>query len=434
MQLIGLIIFVLAYTGIVFTRIPGINVGRPAAAFIGAVLMILSGVLTFDEAISAIDFRTIALLFGMMVVAANLGGSGFFNMLSSKAISFGHTPKKLMLVVVIVTALSSAFFVNDIVVLIFAPLVIRLCLEYRLNPVPYLISTAMASNIGSTMSIVGNPQNMLIGVQSGISFTRFMIYLAPVTLVSILILIAVLFAFYKKDLLGSLCADKTDNVMHTTDKPHIDKNMMESSGGGDDSPGLNKSGAKASLFIPIFVMVLFFADSILHIGLPLIALSGAALVFIMDRGKPSQILKNVDWVLLLFFAGLFIVIEGAVRSGVFEIFDQIRLMPDAGGIVLLHILGIFGSQIVSNVPFTMFMIPYIAPVSSDVLWISLASGATLAGNLTLIGAISNIIVVEMAAKSGIYIKFSEFFKIGFFVTLLSMFASLIILMIEYQVG
>ncbi|MBW6470382.1 MAG: anion transporter [Methanosarcinaceae archaeon] len=424
----------MAYTGIVFTRIPGINVGRPAAAFIGAVLMILSGVLTFDEAISAIDFRTIALLFGMMVVTANLGESGFFNMLSSKAISFGHTPKKLMLVVVIATALSSAFFVNDIVVLIFTPLVIRLCLKYRLNPVPYLIGTAMASNIGSTMSIVGNPQNMLIGVQSGISFTRFMIYLAPVTLVSIFVLIAVLFVFYKKDLLGSLCADKTDNLMYTTDKPHINKNMIKSSSGGDDPTGLNKSGAKASLFIPIFVMVLFFADSILHIGLPLIALSGAALVFITDRGKSSQILKNVDWVLLLFFAGLFIVIEGAVRSGVFEIFDQIQLMPDAGSIVLLHILGIFGSQIVSNVPFTMFVIPYIAPLSSDVLWISLASGATLAGNLTLIGAISNIIVVEVAAKSGIYIKFSEFMKIGVFVTLLSIFASLIILMIEYQVG
>src|SRR5665648_72678 len=193
MHLIGLIIFVLAYTGIVFTRFPGINVGRPAAAFIGAVLMILAGVLTFDEAIAAIDFKTISLLFGMMVVATNLAEGGFFNRLSKKAALFANTPKKLLVLIIITTALSSAFFVNDIVVLIYTPLVIRLCLKYKLNTIPYLIATAMASNIGSTMSIVGNPQNMLIGVQSGISFIRFIAYLAPVAIISTIILIVVLF-------------------------------------------------------------------------------------------------------------------------------------------------------------------------------------------------------------------------------------------------
>jgi len=442
MQLIGLIIFVLAYTGIVFTRIPGINVGRPAAAFIGAVLMILSGVLTFDEAMSAIDFRTIALLFGMMVVTANITEGGFFNRFSLKAASSANTPKKLLVFVVIVTALSSAFFVNDIVVLIYTPLVIRLCLKYKLNPIPYLIATAMASNIGSTMSIVGNPQNMLIGIQSGISFMRFMVYLAPVAIVSTVILIAVLLIYYKKDFSGIIHADMgADDMVDISknDREHNDERQNKNQYNGQNAAPvialqLNKGGSNVPLFILLFVVVLFFSDAILHIGLPLIALSGAALAFVLDKRKPSHLLKNIDWVLLLFFAGLFIVIEGAVKSGVFEIFNQTHLTSDASGIFLIHALSIFGSQIVSNVPFTMFMIPYVMPVSSDVLWISLASGSTLAGNLTIIGAISNIIVVEMAAKAGIYVKFSQFLKVGLFVTLLSMAASVVILMMEYQVG
>ena len=200
---VAAIILILTYIGVAFTRLPRVNVDRPFAAFAGAVLMILFGVLTFEGAIGAIDFNTICLLLGMMVLVAALKVAGFFNWLATKALSVARTPRRLLVLVVVATAVASAFLVNDVVVLLFTPVVIQACRKRKVNPVPFLIAEAMASNIGSVATIVGNPQNMLIGITSGISFARFFSYLLPVSLVSTVALILIMYIFYRKILGGS---------------------------------------------------------------------------------------------------------------------------------------------------------------------------------------------------------------------------------------
>lgn len=187
------VILILTYVGVAITRLPWVNIDRPSAAFTGVVLMVVFGVLTFEEAVSAIDFNTIALLLGMMTLVAALKAVGFFGLLASKSLSLARTPRRLLLLVILATAVSSAFLVNDAVVLLFTPIVIQACRARKVNPVPYLIAEAMASNIGSAATIVGNPQNMLIGITSGISFARFFLHLLPVSVVSIAVLVLVMY-------------------------------------------------------------------------------------------------------------------------------------------------------------------------------------------------------------------------------------------------
>lgn len=413
-MLTAALILIFTYIGVAFTRLPKVNVDRPSAAFIGAVLMILFGVLTFQEAVGAIDFNTIALLLGMMILVSALKVVGFFNLLATKSLSLARTPRRLLLLVIVATAVSSAFLVNDAVVLLFTPIVIQACRARRVNPVPYLIAEAMASNIGSTATIVGNPQNMLIGITSGISFARFFLYLLPVSIVSTIVLIFVMYGFYRKTLKQGFGVSSDSPV---------------------DGQAYDAKAIKRLAPILVLVMVAFFLSSFMKVGIPLIALSCAALVLVLSRAKPSTLIKEVDWLLLLFFTGLFIVIEGAHKAGVFDIFiDSIVLTPNFAGIASISVVSTVVSQLVSNVPLTMLVLPILKNVPGDALWIALAAGATLGGNLTIIGAVANIIVVEGAAREGIHVGFIEFLKVGAVVTIVTIGAAILILGGEYWLG
>jgi Na+/H+ antiporter NhaD/arsenite permease-like protein len=413
-MLTAAIILLATYVGIAFHHLPKVNVDRPSAAFIGAVLMVLLGVLTFGEAIGAIDFNTIALLLGMMVLVSALKVVGFFDWLAMKTLTVAKTPVRLLVLVVAATAIASAFFVNDAVVLLFTPVIIQIARARRVNPVPYLISEAMASNIGSTATIVGNPQNMLIGITSGISFARFFLYLLPVAFLSTVILILVIYWLYNR------------SFNH-----------------GFDGPPEPPSGKQSydikmmARLVPVLVLLIaaFFFSSYLKMGLPLIALSCAALVLLLGRATPTEVLKGVDWVLLLFFAGLFIVIGGAHKAGVLDLFtDRVIATPDMSSIVSISLISTLVSQVVSNVPLTMLLLPTLKAVPSDVLWITLAAGSTLGGNLTIIGAVANIIVVEGAAREGVNIGFGQFLKVGAVVTVLTVGLAILILGAEYWTG
>ncbi|MDP1994291.1 MAG: SLC13 family permease, partial [Ignavibacteria bacterium] len=186
MATLALIIFLFTYAGIIFTRLPGLNIDRPSAAFFGAVSMIVFGILSFEESISAIDFNTIALLLGMMMLIAVLEIDGFFLLISETTITLAKTPKQLLLLIIFVTGISSAFLVNDAVVLLFTPVVIAICKGTKRHPLPYLIAEIMASNSGSALTITGNPQNILIGIQSGFAFGQFMLYMFPIAIGSLL--------------------------------------------------------------------------------------------------------------------------------------------------------------------------------------------------------------------------------------------------------
>ncbi|MFA4836504.1 MAG: SLC13 family permease, partial [Dehalococcoidia bacterium] len=309
---IAVLILIVTYIGIAFTKLPKVNIDRPSAAFIGAVLMILFGVLTFQEAIGAIDFNTIALLLGMMILVSALKAAGFFHLLAIKSLALAGTPRSLLILVIVATAISSAFFVNDAVVLLFTPIVIQTCRARKVNPVPYLIAEAMASNIGSAATIVGNPQNMLIGTTSGISFGRFFLHLLPVSAVSTVVLIIVIYRFYGKRFKQSFeaCSDLPANE-RTYDA----------------------SAIKRLAPILALVMIAFFLSSIIDVKIPLIALACAAVVLLTGKTQPSAIIKEVDWLLLLFFGGLFVVIEGAHSAGVLDVFtDHIVPEPNFAGI------------------------------------------------------------------------------------------------------
>jgi Na+/H+ antiporter NhaD/arsenite permease-like protein len=412
--LIATIILIVTYLGVAFTRLPKVNVDRPSAAFTGGVLMILFGVLTFEEAVQAIDFNTIALLLGMMVLVSALKVVGFFDLLAMKSLLTAKTPRRLLLLVIIATATASAFLVNDAVVLLFTPVIIQACNARKVNPVPYLIAEAMASNIGSACTIVGNPQNMLIGITSGISFAHFFFYLLPVSLLSTVVLVLIMFRLYRNTL--------NQDFDFSNDSPVPAQ--------GYDAKAITRLAP-----ILILLIIAFFLSSFVKLSIPIIALGFASLVLLLGKAKPSTIIKEVDWVLLLFFAGLFIVVEGAHKAGVLDIFTgSIITTPGFLGIASISIVSTIVSQLVSNVPLTMLVLPILKNVPGDVLWISLAAGSTLGGNLTIIGAVANIIVVEGASREGIQVQFLDFLKVGTLVTIATISLAILILGVEYWLG
>jgi len=413
-EIAAAVILALTYIGVAFTRLPRVNIDRPSAAFLGAVLMVVVGVLTFDEAIDAIDFNTISLLLGMMILVAALKVAGFFSLMAAKSIAVAGTPMRLLILVVVATGVASALLVNDTVVLLFTPILIQICRLRKVNPIPYLIAEAMASNIGSTATIVGNPQNTLIGITSGISFASFTAYLLPVAVVSTIALVVIIRIAYR-DFFNHRFPDSPDSPI--------------------EAPKYDPEAIKRLVPILIGVTIAFFLSSIFDLKIPGIALVCGALVLVVGKVKPSTIIKEVDWVLLLFFAGLFIVIEGAHKEGLINHFiDSDTFSPDFSGIVLICVFSVIVSQLVSNVPLTMLLLPTLKVIPGSVLWISLAAGSTLGGNLTIIGAVANIIVVESAAREGINISFKEFLKIGLPVTLVTVGLSILILGGEYWLG
>ncbi len=401
----ALIIFIITYIGIIFTRLPGINIDRPSAAFFGAVAMVVFGVLSLEEAMAAIDYNTIVLLLGMMIIISTLQLDGFFSLIAEKTLSWSRTPSRLLVMITFVTGIASAFLVNDAVVLLFTPVIITICRVSKLNPVPYLIAEILSSNIGSAMTITGNPQNMLIGMNSDIDYATFFYKLLPVSMLGMAMIVVVVRWFYRSHF-------RNGNVLA------VQPNTFE----------YRYQSMKISVPIFLGVVVLFFLGKIIGLSIPVIAISGAALILIFGKVRPSEVIKNVDWVLLLFFATLFIVVEGAVKAGTMDFFIHSSVLSDdLDSVVKLHGLSLIMSQIVSNVPYTVMMLPVLKPLSSELLWLTLASASTLAGNATIIGAMANLIVIESAERMNVQIKFWEFFKIGIIATLLSFVISISIL-------
>lgn len=409
-QLIALIIFVITYLGIIFTRLPGVNIDRPSAAYFGAIAMVLFGVVTPAQAISYIDVNTIFLLLGMMIIIATLQLDGFFSLIAKKTISWSKTKFRLLSIIVFVTGLASAFLVNDAVVLMFTPVIIQICRSSKLNPVPYLIAEILSSNAGSAMTITGNPQNMLIGISSGISYSEFLLRLLPVSIISMITIILIMRLVYRKAF--------SDNKV-------LSFSEIESNGNGN----IIRSGS-------VFVLVIigFFLVKYINLSIPMIAITGSALILLLGKAKPSDIIHKVDWVLLLFFASLFIVVGAVENSGLLDpVLKGNLLKSDLNGLAFVHGSSLIMSQIVSNVPFVVLMLPMLKTLDSNMLWLALASASTLAGNATIIGAMANLIVIESAEKSGIKIDFVEFLKSGIVVTILTLLVSFAVIYLQFTV-
>jgi Na+/H+ antiporter NhaD/arsenite permease-like protein len=379
------LIFLATYLVLALGRMPGLRIDRTGAAIIGASLMVGANVLTMEEAYRAIHFDTIVLLFGMMVVVANLRLSGFFGLVSEWAVEHAHHPLTMLAAVAVISGLLSAFFVNDTVCLVLAPLVAEVTAALRRNPLPYLLAVAMASNIGSVATLTGNPQNMLIGTYSGISYNAFAAALAPVAAAGLVICIAILALLYRAEF------RRGEKVEIAPRRPPVDRALLVK-----------------SLAISLAMVIFFFA------GWPTakVAIIAGALLLITRRVKPEEVYGQIDWSLLVLFAGLFIVVAGVEKSALQE--DLARLAVRAhldNGAVLSAVAAVL-SNIVSNVPAVLVIQPLVAHLSNPALgWLRLAMASTLAGNLTIPGSVANLIVVERA-RGVAEIGFWEYSRAG----------------------
>jgi len=392
-QIIALIIFIITYIGIIADKLPLLHLNRKSIAFVGSVLMIAFGVINFEDAIKSIDFDTIALLLGMMIIISTLRLEGFFAFISHTTMTKAKTTNILLWSVVFITGFASAFLVNDVVVLLFTPIIIQFCRKVSLNPIPFLLAEIFASNAGSLMSITGNPQNMIIGIASQISYAKFMFLMLPIAIISMLVIILVIkktnVDIFKKKTLIKIPQDIATYDLKTM---------------------------RNSLIIFCLVIVAFFLSKIINLSIPIIALGGASLVLIFTKQEGKQILKGVDWSLLLFFASLFIIVAAIRQSGVLNIIFEVSLQENTLSIFVIFLLSLILAQLLSNVPYVVLVLPIFALAKSEILWLSLAASSTLAGNLTIIGAMANLIVIEQAQKENVKITPHKFYRSSILIT------------------
>jgi len=385
-------IFLGSYVVFAIGKFPGMKIDRPGAAIIGAVLMVAFGIVRPGQALRFIDFKTIVLLFSMMLIVAYLRLAGFFDWITQLVLT-RLKPHHLLPMVIFTCGLLSAFFVNDIICLVMVPFVLAAARQMRVKPLAYLLAVATASNIGSVATITGNPQNMLIGSYSGISYRSFLLHLGPVALVGLLLDWLVLHMFFAR-------AGMRD--------PELEVPVPT---GPVDRARLVKPG-----IVVAFVLAGFVA------GVPpaTMAALGAAIMLITRSRDPQQVYRQVDWGVLVFFVGLFVIVGGAEESGL------VRLLLDAAKSWNLQNAGVFTvvvagiSNLVSNVPAVMLLksaVPGFANAHTG--WLVLAMASTLAGNLTITGSVANIIVVERS-KPDVEITFRDYFAVGLPITVLSL--------------
>ncbi len=388
------VIFAASYAALAVGRVPGLAIDRAGVALVGASLMIACGALPLDEAYKAIDLDTLTLLLGMMIIVANLRLSGFFALAGGWIMRRAHRPLALLAAVAAVAGMFSAFLVNDAVCLVLAPLVIELTLTLRRNPVPYLLAVAMASNIGSTATITGNPQNMMIGSFSQIPYVNFAATLAPVAMFGLLLTIILIALFHRSEFGGSaqLAAPSTPIRFHRV--------LMWRALAGT-----------------ALVVALFFA------GQPpaKVAIIVGGLLLLTRRVRSERVYAQIDWSLLLMFAGLFIIVAGAEHSLLSGQVTAAASRLHLDRLPVLSALTAILSNLVSNVPAVAVLRPFIDSLRDpQQAWLTVAMASTLAGNLTVLGSIANLIVIQRAAASGVVIGLWDYCRVGVPLTLLTL--------------
>jgi len=393
----ALLIFTATYIGVAIGRWPGLRLDRAGIALTGAALMLAVGALTPEQAYRAIDLDTITLLLGMMIIVAHLRLSGFFEQAGHWATTYAHTPKALLASLSIATGILSAFLVNDAVCLMMTPLAISLTRALRRNPLPYLLAVAMAANIGSVATITGNPQNMMIGTLSKIPYPDFTLALFPVALSGLLLTIALIALSFREEFFGP--------TAYLPAPPAPVRRVRHS--------GLMLK----TIAVTAGVIGLFFAG----MAVAKAAILGGALLLVTRAVKPRRVYREIDGSLLLMFAGLFVVVAGA---------EQMFLTPqriaavqnlDLGNIWVLTTATAALSNLVSNVPAVMMLRPFVPALPDpERAWLIIAMASTLAGNLTLVGSVANLIVAERARASGITISLAAYCRVGIPLTVLTL--------------
>lgn len=401
-QVLTIFLVILTLIGVAVGRYPWLRMNRATIALVGATLAIVMGSLTLEQAYAALDLNTLVLLLAMMVLNVNLRLAGFFRLISTRVVRLAHSPRQLLALLILAAGVLSALFLNDTIVLMFTPLVLEVTQALKRNPIPYLMGLTAAANIGSTATITGNPQNMLIGISSGIPYLTFTAFLAPVALVGLGLAWLVLITVYRQEFTPVILPESPDLKVELY-RPLLNKSLVATGG----------------------MLVAF----LVGVPIPLAAMSAAAFLLITRRLKPERVFEEIDWGLLVFFAGLFVVTGALETSGVSEqLFAVLRPLAEQG-VAPLTSVSVVLSNLISNVPAVMLFRPLIPGFSApQTAWLTLAMATTLAGNLTLLGSVANLIVAETAKRQGVNLTFSEYLKAGVPITLLSLLWGVIWLM------
>ncbi len=405
MTVVAIGVFLLTYARIATRRLAILPIGRPAGALLGAVLMVVLGVLTPTEALSAVDGATLVLLVAMMLLSAYLERSGLFARLSAIAVERCRGPRGLLLAVAIVPGVLSAFLLNDAVCLFLAAPLVHVCAERRLPFAPYLLALATSANLGSAATLVGNPQNMIVGSLSGYGFVPFLVAVGPAAAAGLAINAALLFMLFARELPARFA----------------------------DAPPPNAVPARhAALTLAVVFAIVVGLLFGLHLGFTVLA--GVMVLVVADRRTPDEAFARVDWSLIVFFACLFVVVRGLESTGLVDavwraIHTRASLHDPAGLAIVTAVLTI-GSNVVSNVPMVLLTGPHLAELGEPArAWALVGFVTTVAGNLTLIGSVANLIVAERA-REHYELGFLEYLRFGVVSTLLVLIAGvpLIVLM------
>ena len=395
-----LVVFGLVYLAMALGHWPGVRVDRTGAAIVGAIALVATQALSAGAAWAAIDYHTIGLLFGLMIVSSAFTVSGFYAYAATRVGSLAVGPKTLLAVFIAVAAVLSSLLTNDVVVVAMTPLLVAITLARRLNPVPFLLAFCFASNTGSAGTIIGSPQNIIIGQGLGLSFTGFLQAALVPAILSLPLVWGVLVLLYRGR--WRLVADASEGTPPEPGPVLVDR----------------WETAKAAVIAALVILGFVFSDW----PRELIALGGAGLLLVNRRVASADVMKHVDGNLLLLLIGLFVVNAALAQTGLPQrLIDDLR----AGGVDLGQPLWLFAassllSNVVGNNPAVMLLVPYVAGARPEAAGAAMALGTSFSSNLIVFGSLAGIIVVEAAARHGVTITFGEFARAGVPVALASM--------------
>jgi len=388
------IVVVVTLIGVALGRYPWVRMNRASIALVGATTLVMLGVPPLAEGLRSIDLDTLGLLFGMMVINVNLRLAGFFERVGSWIARHANTPRRLLALLVGCSGMLSALLLNDTVVLAFTPLVIMTTESLGRRPLPYLVALVTAANVGSVATITGNPQNILIGASSGLGYLEFSAHLAPVALVGLVVVWATVAFVYRAEF-GAVRFEPV-SALRVTPGPRLSRK-------------------------PLFTAVLVFGMLVLGTDPALAALAGASVLLITRRVRPERVFQEVDHSMLFFFAALFVVVHALTRTPAMPLLEEAASTALHSGEVALAFAGLALANLVSNVPAVMLLSPMVSSAADPGgAWLTLAMATTFAGNLTLLGSVANLIVVEIARAHGIRLSFSEYMRCGVPITLVTL--------------
>lgn len=420
MKIIAVAVFLIVILLIISER-----VHRTAAAMAGAVVLILTGVMSADKALSYIDFNTIGVLVGMMIFVAIVRRSGMFEYIAVRAAKAVHgDPWKIMVAFTLITAVLSAILDNVTTVLLVGPMSIAIARMLKIDPVPFLMGQILASNVGGTATLIGDPPNIMIGSAAHLSFMDFLENTGFAVLFILAVLILLMKIVYEKKI-----------EMGTVDTSAIEKL--------DPSKSItNRALMRKGIIVLICVIVGFMFHDKLGIESSVIALTAAAVMLIIGREDVNEAIQDVEWTTILFFMSLFVVVGGLTETGIIKelaskIIDATDGHPMVTMLVLLWASALL-SSILDNIPFVATLIPLILAMQADGMdvtpfWWAISLGACLGGNGTMIGASANVVLSDISTKHGYPITFKSYLKVGMPFMLLSIVISTVFLVVKFDI-